>query len=238
MGSDRTRASTRQAADCLGRSIASAEPHRPDDVINLATVMEELDVSRAMAREVLQVLHQKRLVKLQPRVGATVLPVEQWDLFDADVIQWRLDTTPRFQMRSLTELRQAIEPRAASLAAERASAAACRDLVSLSRELRTLGIDRKFERNDETGKVHRARYSDVDTEFHVTLLRGSGNEMFLALHDPISRALQHRIEQDWAGTPGRHGANSSIMGSTTRFPRRPAEISLWLHCGLAYAINQ
>jgi DNA-binding FadR family transcriptional regulator len=67
-------------------------------------------MSRAMAREALQVLHQKRLVRLQPRVEATVRPVEQWDVFDAAVIGWRLEVAPRFQMRSLTEMRQAIEP--------------------------------------------------------------------------------------------------------------------------------
>jgi DNA-binding FadR family transcriptional regulator len=50
----------------------------------------KLGISRAMAREVLQILHQKRLVALQPRVGASVLPVEQWDVFDPDVVEWRL----------------------------------------------------------------------------------------------------------------------------------------------------
>jgi DNA-binding FadR family transcriptional regulator len=222
----------------LGRSIVSANPYRPNTVISLSEVMDSVGVSRAMAREVLQILHQKRLVKLQPRVGATVLPVEHWDLFDQDVIRWRLEIAPRFQIRSLTELRQAIEPLAACLAAQRASADVCRDLVSLSQELKLLGMDTTFTRNDEEGHAHRARYSDVDTQFHLATLRGSGNEMFLGLADQITLALRYRIERDWDHTPGAHGTSSPISGTNTRFPARPALITLWLHRGLACAIDQ
>lgn len=188
-----------------------------------------------MAREVLQVLHQKRLARLRARIGATVLPVEQWDVFDDDVISWRLEIAPRFQMRSLTELRQAVEPRAASLAAQRASADVCLDLVSLSHRLKTLGLDDTFERDDDAGEQHRHEYCAIDTQLHVTMLRGSGNEMFLGLADQVAIALKFRIEQDWDGAPHVHGAtpSSAGRGGTTRFPRRPATIALWLHRGLA-----
>src|ERR1700688_3400068 len=96
----RLRGSTRVTVDRLGRLIVLSQPgYRPGQVVSLEMVARETGVSRAMAREVLQVLHQKRLVGLQPRVGATVRPVEQWDVFDPDVIEWRLHVAPRFQMR-------------------------------------------------------------------------------------------------------------------------------------------
>src|SRR5688572_27093620 len=122
-GRERGRGSTAATVDRLGLLIVSSPlDYRPGKVISLEMVMREVGVSRAMAREVLQVLHQKRLVGLQPRIGARVRPVEQWDVFDPKVIEWRLQVAPRFQMRSLTEVREAIEPKAALLAAQRASA--------------------------------------------------------------------------------------------------------------------
>src|SRR6266702_2837523 len=65
-------------------------------------------------------------------------------VFDPDVIKQWLDVTPRPTMRSLTELRRAIEPPAAFLAAQRAPAAVCRELVLLSRQLKELGEDGRF----------------------------------------------------------------------------------------------
>ena len=50
-------------------------------------------------------------------------------MLDPDVIQQGLDVTPWSQMRSLTELRRAMGPPAAFLAAQRASADVCRDLA-------------------------------------------------------------------------------------------------------------
>ena len=231
----RLRGSTRATVDRLGRLIVLSQPgYRPGQVVSLELVTRETGVSRAMAREVLQVLHQKRLVGLQPRVGATVRPVEQWDVFDPDVIEWRLHVAPRFQMRSLTEVRQAIEPSAASLAAERASADVCRDLISLGRQLQCLGLGKTFEDTGEAGRAHREQYRAVDAEFHRALLRGSQNEMFYALADPVEKALNYRIEQDWEGA--RH--SGSGIGGNRRFPRRPQPLALWLHRGLAAAVEQ
>ena len=125
--------------EMLGRAIVSAEPGcQPRDIIRLTTVMNKFVISRAMAREVLHVLHSKRLVALQPRAGATVLPMDQWDVLDPEIDHPRLTVSPQLQMRSLAELRQTIEPRAAKLAAHRATADVRRDLLNLSRKLRTL----------------------------------------------------------------------------------------------------
>jgi DNA-binding FadR family transcriptional regulator len=158
-------------------------------------------------------------------------------VFDQDVIAWRLDIAPRFQMRSLTELRQAIEPGAAYLAAQRASADVCRDLVSLSQQLRELGMSTTFESEDDAGEHHREIYRRVDEEFHEALLKGSQNEMFYSLADPVKRALRYRIEQDWEPAPRPRGASSGIGGNRP-FPRRPEPVALWLHHGLAYAVEQ
>ena len=226
--------STRASVDHLGRLIVTSRPgYRPGQVISLEMVSGEAGVSRAMAREVLQVLHQKRLVGLRPRVGATVRPVEQWDVFDPDVIEWRLHVAPRFQMRSLTEVRQAIEPTAAFLAAERASADVCRDLVSLSQQMQDLGRDETFTHDNPEGQDCRERYRAADVEFHNALLKGSQNEMLYALADPVAKALNYRIDQ-WVGARGL----GSGTGGNKPFPISPSPLALWLHRGLAAAVEQ
>src|SRR5689334_20877653 len=112
---ERPHTSTRAKVVELGDAIVSGRPrYRAGEVLTLDAVGRELKISRSMARDVLAALHAKRLVGVKPRVGATVRPVEEWDLYDPDVIAWRLRSAPRFQMRSLTELRRAIEPQAAA----------------------------------------------------------------------------------------------------------------------------
>jgi carbohydrate kinase (thermoresistant glucokinase family) len=156
------------------------------------------------------------------------------DAFDPDVIRLWLDLTPMPKMRSLTELRRAIEPAAAFLAAQRPSADVCRDLILLSRQLQKLGEDGRFSEDTPAGRRIRESYQDVDARFHEALLKGSQNEMFDALKDPVRQALSYRIHREWAGSRG-PGAGA---GGTTRFPPRPAPLALWLHRGLAAAVGQ
>jgi gluconate kinase/DNA-binding FadR family transcriptional regulator len=160
---------------------------------------------------------------------------EGWqDAFDPDVIRQWLDVTPTPTMRDLTELRRAIEPLAGFLAAKRAAASACRELVLLSRQLQELGEDDKFSENTPAGRRIRDDYQNVDARFHEALLKGSQNEMFYALREPVRQALSYRIHREWAGIRG----PGSGAGGTKRFPPRPAPLSLWLHRGLAAAVGQ
>jgi gluconokinase len=155
-------------------------------------------------------------------------------VFHPDVIRQWLDVTPRPTMRTLTELRWAIEPPAAALAAERADAGVCRDLVQLSRRLQELGEDSRFSTNSPAGRRIREEYQDVDAQFHDALLLGSQNEVFYALKDLIRQVLSYRILREWEGDRG----PGSIVGRTRRFPPRPVPLSLWQHRGLAAAVGQ
>ena len=240
---------TQIVIDLGNRIVAGAPGYRPGDVLRIDTVMKLIDGSRPLTREVLQVLQNKGLVALKARTGATVEPVENWAQFDPDVIQWRLATSPRFIMRSLTELRQAIEPRAASLAAQRASADICRDLISLAQELKDLGKKEEFDQNTVQGRRCRDTYRMVDASFHRRLLMGSQNELFGALTEPVTQALDFRIRQEWNGPASvvqkddEPDIDESLLDDTNpdnrkRFPIRPNEIALYLHVGLARSVEQ
>lgn len=228
---ERTRGSARDAVRILGDLIAAGDQLRPGDVLSLDHAMERTGGSRALVREVLQVLQIKGLVSLQPRVGATVQPVERWNPFDGDVIEWCHQVAPRVQMERLTQLREAIEPQAARLAAQRASADVCRDLISLSRRLKRLGLAvETFRDTGEAGRRHREQYRATDEDFHLVLLRGSGNDMFVALGAPVTKALNYRIE--------RAVEKDRPAGSVSKFPQVPEEEPLWLHLGLAHCVEQ
>jgi len=58
--------------------------------------------------------------------------------------------------------------------------------------------------------------------------------MFYALANPVERALDYRISPDWEGRSGL----GSGAGGNKRFPKNPAPLALWLHRGLATAVEQ
>ena len=70
----------------------------------------------------MRVLESMGLVAARRRVGITVLPPARWNPFDPDIIRWRLAGPDRLRhLQSLSELRSAIEPLAARLAAAHAT---------------------------------------------------------------------------------------------------------------------
>jgi DNA-binding FadR family transcriptional regulator len=108
----------------LGREILTGL-HRPDH--RLPTEVElraRFGVSRSVLREVMKTLAAKGLVAIKARIGARVTPTDAWRVFDRDVLEWRgsggADAAFR---REILEVRHALQPAAAALAAERRTAA-------------------------------------------------------------------------------------------------------------------
>lgn len=169
--------------DRLGESIASGV-RAPGTVLTLAALEEEFGVSRTLVREVVRVLESMGLVESRRRVGVTVRPPPDWNPFDPRLIRWRLGGPGRDeQLRSLTELRTAIEPVAARLAAVRADEPTRRRLVELAARLRELG---------EARRGTDPEYLEVDTAYHALLLEASGNPMLAALQDVVTEVLSGR----------------------------------------------
>lgn len=230
------------------RIVAGAPGHEAGDVLPIKPLMEEIQASRSLVREVLQALEHKGMVALKTRVGATVQPLRRWNVLDPDVITWRLEAAPRFPFRSMTELREAVEPRAAFLAAQRASGEVCRDLVNLAVKLKTLAEDKSFDDIGEAGDAKRDEFQAVDAKLHRKILEGSNNEMFLSLAVPVEEALRFRIKSTWEGArreekwAKRLGSDThrvtSPAGTAKVFPRRPERLAMWFHYGLVYAIEQ
>lgn len=80
-------------------------------------------VSRSVIREAVKLLAGKGLVSVGPRIGTRVRPKRDWSYLDHDVLAWLgSEGLDREIMLALDETRLIIEPAAAALAAERATA--------------------------------------------------------------------------------------------------------------------
>ena len=79
-------------------------------------------VSRTVLREAIRVLAAKGLVQARPKTGTRVRPRAEWNMADPDILTWRVQAGPTVELyEQVTEVRMALEPQAARLAAERAT---------------------------------------------------------------------------------------------------------------------
>jgi DNA-binding FadR family transcriptional regulator len=169
----------------LGEEIAQGV-RPPGSVITLARLEDEAGVSRTVIREVVRILESMGMVESRRRVGVTVLPVTAWSVLDPRLIRWRLRGTERLtQLHRLTEMRLALEPTAARLAAGRATIEEGIGLLELAGRLRLLG---------EAGHGSEQPYLDTDIAFHALLLEASGNDMLASLHGIVTEVLAGRTE--------------------------------------------
>ncbi|MEU6994375.1 FadR/GntR family transcriptional regulator [Streptomyces sp. NPDC046465] len=167
--------------ESLGPAITAGE-YPPGSVLRTDELSQRFEVSRSVMREAVRVLESMHLVASRRRVGVTVLPTDEWNVYDPQVIRWRLAGADRArQLRSLTVLRSAVEPVAAGLAARHATAAQCAELTECA-----LGMVAHSRGHQLEG------YLRHDVAFHRVILNASGNEMFARLGDVVAEVLTGR----------------------------------------------
>jgi len=169
--------------DELGQRIASGRV-RPGSVLTLAQLEAESGASRTVVREAVRVLESIGMVASRRRVGITVQPRERWDAFAPALLDWNLRGPFRQQqLEALMELRVAVEPMAARLAARRASPAQRAELRRLAQTLQDLG---------RSGLGDTDAFLQADLDFHGLLLIASGNPQLAALERPVHEVLRGR----------------------------------------------
>jgi DNA-binding FadR family transcriptional regulator len=104
----------------IGRRIATGEY---DSVLpNEVTLAAGLGVSRNALREAIKVLVSKGMVEVRPKTGTRVRDRADWNLLDRDVLSWHAHSDLRLTRAfELVEFRLVVEPKAAHLAALRAT---------------------------------------------------------------------------------------------------------------------
>jgi DNA-binding FadR family transcriptional regulator len=143
-----------------------------------ADLIAMFGVSRPVLRESVKTLVAKGLLTTKARVGTVVRERGSWNMFDADVLAWHLDAgiDKRF-LGDLAEIRLAVEPRAAALAATRRWDA---DIAELKRSMDRM----RREASDTVG------FADADLALHIAVANASGNLFMRSIGNVIEAALR------------------------------------------------
>lgn len=142
-----------------------------------AELIDQFGVSRTVLREALKTLSAKGLVEARARVGTRVLPRARWNMFDSDVLLWHLESGISFDfIASLAEVRMAVEPDAAALAAERRTEAQANELMDW--------LERMARKGQSAEDFARA-----DVGFHRVVAQASGNPFMVSLSNVVEIAL-------------------------------------------------
>lgn len=166
--------------DSLGRAIVTGRYER-EPFPTEAELAKQHGVSRSVTREAVKMLTAKGLLSARPRQGTVVQPSTSWNLFDTDVLRWLLERQFSIELlRQFNQLRVAIEPEAAALAARVGSP---EDRARISH-----GLERM-----EAAEQGLEDTLEADIAFHVAILRASGNPFYAQFRDVVSTALRTSI---------------------------------------------
>lgn len=166
--------------DAVGRAVVVGE-YEDRPFPTEAELGQRYGVSRAVTREALKMLAAKGLLGARPKQGTFINPQDQWSLFDTDVLRWLLDR--KFSvglLQQFNELRIGVEPQAAALAAKRARPVQVAAIAA--------GLQRM--RDAENGQDDAL---EADIEFHVAIMRASGNPFYIQFRDIVTTALRSSI---------------------------------------------
>jgi DNA-binding FadR family transcriptional regulator len=173
---------THQLTHQLGAAIVQGQYAIDKPFPTEAELSTQFNISRSVTREAVKMLTAKGLIASRPRQGIRVMPGSQWNMFDADVLSWTLHARPSLGLlREFTQLRMAIEPEAAALAAEN-----YKDQKAIEPIAQAL---------------HRMKLADegkddpltTDIAFHCAILAASNNRFFFQLREFIQVALRVSI---------------------------------------------
>ena len=133
--------------------------------ISQHTLARELGVSRMPVRDALRRLETEGLVRSVPRSGTVVAPVTRQYLIE------------------LFELREAIEPFAAELAARRITQRELSKLQRVLDKMRDMARAVLRQQTDVPDDLFRRRWLDTDRHFHQLVVAASGNSRLMRLTD-------------------------------------------------------
>jgi DNA-binding FadR family transcriptional regulator len=160
----------------LGSEILSGARAPGSRMPSAVELFQRFGVSRVLLREVTKTLAAKGMIVAKSRVGTHVLPPEHWNWFDPDVLAWRvrLGLDADFVAR-LAEMRRAVEPAGAALAARHRTPAHL-DQMRTALDAMARAADRRA-------------FVDADLEFHIAVSSASGNPLFRSFAGVVETAL-------------------------------------------------
>lgn len=171
------RSHTARVVEDLGLAIVSERQPEGSLLPGDGELMERYGVSRTVLREAIKTLSAKGLLQAKARIGTRVRSRSDWNMFDPDVLLWhaQVGLAPEFLVH-LGEMRLALEPEAAALAAERRSAEQLASMEGWFAQMSTPGIGHQ-------DFVH------ADLGLHLAIAEAAGNPFLLSISTLIEVAL-------------------------------------------------
>ena len=165
----------------LGEAIVTGVYNGTNSFPIEADLCKQFGASRSVLREAVKMLTAKGLLRARPRQGTSVEPEQNWNLLDPDVLRWLLERKFALSLLSeFTEVRLAIEPIAAHLAARHATP---ESIAGLYRAIERM---KAAERGEDDPLAS-------DIAFHVAVLHASGNRFYMQFEEFIGTALRISI---------------------------------------------
>ena len=190
---------THQLTHQLGAAIIQGSYAVDRSFPTEAELSQQFNISRSVTREAVKMLTAKGLLASRPRQGIRIMPSSHWNMFDTDVLAWTLHARPSLDLlREFTQLRIAIEPEAARLAASNSDDAQKIKVIA-----------------DALARIKNADEGLDDSlaaiiEFHCAILTASNNRFFLQLRQFITVALRvnmthiHQLKGSLVGNYDHH----------------------------------
>lgn len=170
-----------QIAERLGREIVSGAIAEGGRLPVEAELCERFGVSRPVIREVTKTLASKGLITSRPRVGTVVRDRRHWNLLDPEVLGWLIRALPESRfLDMLFEVRMAIEPAAAALAAVNATE---QDIADIGESCRRMAAARSP-----------AELLEPDIRFHQSIMDATHNELMSYIGNTLHAALAVSIQ--------------------------------------------
>jgi GntR family galactonate operon transcriptional repressor len=176
-----------QVASTLGREIIRGVHPPGAQLPNSDEMCARFRISRTALREAYSLLSAKALIAARPKTGTRVRPRQDWNLFDPEVLAWHMQSSPTSAfLADLFVLRQMVEPAAAALAAE------AKSIETIERIGDAYARMAQFK--DGSGEL-----IEADLDFHMGILRATGNPFLSALGGLISASLYAAFRYSWEG---------------------------------------
>lgn len=178
-GKTSTRGQVAAVVDTLGYRIAAGSYGEGETLPVEQDLADSLQVGRNALREAVKVLTGKGLIKTAPRSGTKIRPREEWNMLDPDVLKWHADPqiASNSFMLDLIEVRRIVEPKAAELAATRATRQDVADILSA---YETMAATDPFD----------AGHIEADIAFHSAILKASHNEVLTHFRHAVATYLK------------------------------------------------
>lgn len=178
----------------VGRAIVAGVMPVGSSLPGDAEMMDRFGVSRTVLREALKTLEAKGLVEARAKVGTRVLPQSRWNLFDRQVLAWKLESNPSAAfLDAFQVVRESLELQAARLAARHREAEHIRLL--------------NYWLNQRGVMTHQPEsFALAEFEIHRVVAEASGNPFLRAssamLEFGVAVAVRARLTPSLDAPPG------------------------------------